>query len=256
MSKPTQARLRELLHYDEDAGVFTWRIGRRKCVAGAVAGTTTKFGPLIGLDGRQYLAHHLVWLYMRGEWPEGMVSHVNGDNCDNRWENLRLTKRARVSALTQEVLKSELAYNEQTGAFVWCRIGSPGFGRTVQTLNESGYVVMHVLGRLYRAHRLAWLYVHGVMPTQEIDHINRDRADNRIANLRLATSSQNKQNTPLRCDNTSGFRGVTKKRRKWEARIDVDGKAIRLGVFPTPEEASAARQAAAAALHTHRPMSP
>ena len=86
----TAARLRELLHYNPDTGVFTWRFGRPKAAAGAVAGCTKPDGYIvIGVDGFLYRAHRLAWLYMMGAWPSNYVDHINGTPSDNKWANLR-----------------------------------------------------------------------------------------------------------------------------------------------------------------------
>lgn len=74
--------------------------------------------------------------------------------------------------------------------------------------NSLGYVQIKISGKLYHAHRLAWLYVYGYMPEKEIDHINRIRDDNRIANLREATSQLNSLNTGIYKNNTSGSKGI------------------------------------------------
>jgi hypothetical protein len=116
-------------------------------------------------------------------------------------------------------------------------------------VSRSGYVEIRLDRRLYRAHRLAWLHVHGAWPVHEIDHINGEKADNRIANLRDATSGQNKANqTRLRADNTSGHRGVSwsKANRKWFAKIKHAGRQKLLGYFDSKEAAVEAYELAAA----------
>lgn len=108
----TQERLRELLHYAPDTGVFTWRVDRSPRVrAGDRPASPTKAGYLrAGVDGQLHYLHRLAWLYVHGEWPAGVVDHVNGDRTDNRIENLRDVahavnmqnlKRARVDNKTK-----------------------------------------------------------------------------------------------------------------------------------------------------------
>jgi hypothetical protein len=149
--------------------------------------------------------------------------------------------------LTAERLRELLAYEPGTGLFTWrvdrClnRIVKAGMvaGSTHTTY---GYVYIGVDGRNYRAHRLAWLYVHGAWPEHEIDHINGLPADNRIVNLRDVTSSANKQNLrrAKSSNKSSGLLGVQKKRNRWYAHITVRGRQRHIGVFDTPELAHAA----------------
>ena len=173
---------------------------------------------------------------------------------------MALTKHEQISsapsnALTADRLRELLNYDPETGVFTWrvgrkkCRVGA------IAGCLSNGYIAVMLEGRYYRCHRLAWLHFYGVWPSREIDHANRVRSDNRIANLREVSSSQNKQNTPRQKNNTSGFRGVSwhKRDSRWQAKIALHGKRRFLGLFDSPEEASAAYEAAAAELHTHRP---
>jgi hypothetical protein len=109
---------------------------------------------------------------------------------------------------------------------------------------DLGYLVGNVLNRRIYAHRVAWAIVSGAWPHGQIDHINGNRADNRLANLRDVTSAENRKNTKRRSDNTSGTVGVAKKRNGWRARIHKGGKEINLGTFETFEQAKAARDTA------------
>jgi hypothetical protein len=144
--------------------------------------------------------------------------------------------------LTAERLRRLLSYDPETGVFTW---RSPGTGRRVSgiagCLGGTGYWHINLDNRIYPAQRLAWLYQTGEWPAADIDHINRDRADNRWCNLRAATKSQNSSNRCADFNNTAGFKGVTwyKARRKWQAMITVNGKHIYLGVFDTPHQAYA-----------------
>ncbi len=102
-----------------------------------------------------------------------------------------------------------------------------------------GYRQIGINRRLYKKHRLAWLYMTGAWPRHEIDHINGDRGDNRFCNLREATASENRRNMRKRVNNTSGYKGVSldAERGLWRARITVDGKDKLLGRFRSPERA-------------------
>jgi hypothetical protein len=108
------------------------------------------------------------------------------------------------------------------------------------------YVNIRIDGRFYSAHRLAWLWVHGTWPP-EIDHLNRDKADNRISNLRAATPALNALNRELLVTNRSGVAGVRYldgRRSPWHAFIRVNGKQITLGFFAEKERAAGVRAAA------------
>lgn len=151
--------------------------------------------------------------------------------------------------ITADELRALLDYDPETGVFKW-RVNTSRkirSGDTAGTTNERGYVRVGINKRMYAAHRLAWLHVHGLWPHDQIDHINGDRGDNRIANLRIATGSQNCRNTTCHRDNRSGVKGVTfeKRRRKWKAQILVSGRHRNLGCFDRIEDAASAYRAAA-----------
>lgn len=86
----TYERLRELLHYDPETGVWTWLARTTNRVdVGFVAGSMSRGKVSIRIDGKLHLSHRLAVLYITGDWPSGVVDHVNGDSGDNRWSNLR-----------------------------------------------------------------------------------------------------------------------------------------------------------------------
>jgi hypothetical protein len=153
------------------------------------------------------------------------------------------------SDLTADELRQHLHYDPETGIFTWrvrARANVP-CGTTAGTLDERGYVRIGYKTFYFRAHRLAWLYVHGEWPAREIDHINGDKADNRIANLRPATHKQNSANRLINKNSTSGVKGVGwhKNNAKWRAQIKLNGKKKNLGYFDAIEDAAAAYQNAA-----------
>ncbi len=106
------------------------------------------------------------------------------------------------------------------------------------------YLTLKILGKTYQAHRVAWALFYGSWPIMQIDHINRIKSDNRIANLRLATGRQNNINSDMHLNNTSGFRGVVRAGTKWQAQTKMGNRALYLGRYETKEEASAAYCAA------------
>ena len=119
-------------------------------------------------------------------------------------------------------LLNMLDYNPETGIFVWKEPSKHSRhlkGKQAGSMNDRGYIRVKLLNKDYKAHRLAWYYVHSEWPPQQIDHINRNRSDNRICNLRLATPSLNSFNkTPHRLS-SSGVRGVFKHGTKYIAYV-------------------------------------
>lgn len=154
-----------------------------------------------------------------------------------------------MTNLTVERLKELLNYDPDTGVFTWRvrRGGNAKAGGKAGYCHPRGYWCIEINDKLYRAHRLAWLYTTGSWPEGEIDHANMDKSDNRWENIRDASRSQNNANTPLRTDNTSGFKGVhfCKRPRRWQAKVTVNRKQIFLGYYDTREEAHAVYAAAA-----------
>ena len=149
--------------------------------------------------------------------------------------------------LTVEYLRSILHYDPATGIFTR-KVSTARrvkVGDIAGSLDGGGYLQIRVQSRLHLAHRLAWLYTYGEWPKDQIDHINRNKTDNRISNLREVTNKQNLQNAGKRSNNTSGCPGVRwyKQNSKWVACIAHNYKQIHLGYFSILEEAIAARKA-------------
>jgi len=152
------------------------------------------------------------------------------------------------SQLTQGRLKQLLHYDPLTGVFTRrMPSGNAHVGDIAGWRMPINYWGINLSGRQYYAHRLAWLYVYGEWPRDQIDHINGNKTDNRIRNLREANDQQNRRNMGLPRTNTSGFKGVVWFRRdsRWRAQIMLAKKGIHIGYFDTKEEASAAYEAKA-----------
>lgn len=153
--------------------------------------------------------------------------------------------------ITQDTLQRLLSYEPETGVFTW-RVPVGRWGRipagTVagSVSNAEGYRYITIDNRLYRASRLAVLYMTGELPPDQVDHKNRNTGDDRWDNLRVATQAQNKANSGVYRNNTTGFKGVyfDKERGHWRAKAKVGGKRKWLGRFATKEDAYAAYCAA------------
>ena len=157
--------------------------------------------------------------------------------------------------LTQERLKQILHYNPLTGNFTW-KVRTAQrvkIGDVAGSVNSHGYMRIRIDGRECGAHRLAWLYVYGQFPPEQIDHINHDKVDNRIVNLRCVSDVENKRNKTKSKNNTSGVTGVNwhKPAQKWLVRIKVNGKTLYLGLTPDFDLAVAMRKAAERKYNFH-----
>lgn len=150
--------------------------------------------------------------------------------------------------ITLARLREVLDYDPSTGEFRWrINVGRRGKkGSVAGRTNSNGYVEIGIDGKLYKRHRLAFLYVHGHLP-HEIDHRSRIRSEDRVDNLRPATRSQNRANSATHKNNTSGARGVVwhRRQRKWNASISIEKKRIHLGSFDDLGRAAEAYRAAA-----------
>ena len=166
-----------------------------------------------------------------------------------------VVRRFFVVKPTQSRLKELLHYDQETGVFTWLvnRRNRQVAGHVAGCLSKaSGYISIGVDLKMYQAHRLAWLYVNGVWPKNEIDHIDGIKSNNKISNLRKATRSLNVQNQKkAHANSSSGFLGAHKYGSKWRAKIGLNGKKIFLGYFATPQEAHSAYITAKRRLHPY-----
>jgi hypothetical protein len=168
-----------------------------------------------------------------------------------------------IMELTQVYLKSVLHYCPETGVFTHIPRQREAFetdrafnswitkyANTVAgTVGYKGYRVIMVNKKIYRAHRLVFMYTNGEFPTQEVDHINGRRDDNRWANLREVSGADNSRNRRISKNNKSGANGVYyyprhNRRKHWRAEIRHNTKCIIIGYFHSFEEAVSARKAA------------
>lgn len=263
-------QLRSLLLYDKETGIFTWKVNRKgKAMAGTVAGNLTSRNGrpssiAINVFDKKYAAHTLAFLIVEGRKPDGVVLHRDKDARNNKWENLYDSPDVRFKKEekpTQDWLKQILDYDPETGLFVWKIAKGPVKDRigTVAGCvheNHSGkkYIRIHIDGKMYRAHRLAWLYMTGSDPLDQIDHEDGNGENNRLSNLCEATNLSNAKNRRLRSDNSSGVTGVRfdKRKRKFIATIKDTEKIKYIGQYDTLEQAAQARKAEEVRLGYHK----
>ena len=177
----------------------------------------------------------------------------------------------KISALPEQMmLQKLLRYNPETGELLWSRRTVEYFtptpsrtrewqqkwwnkrfaGTAVGSHGNEGYICARIFGGTYKVHRLIWKLVHGVDP-DFVDHINGNRADNRLCNLRDVAKGVNAKNRSTVGDKEAGDVGVSPRNGKWRARISDSYRLIQLGTFNTKAEALAARRAAEVTLGYH-----
>ena len=150
--------------------------------------------------------------------------------------------------ITQDCLKEQLHYEPTTGLFTW-KVSNNNrikVGDVAGSVRKDGYIHIRINRRYYLSHRLAFLWVTGVFPPEQVDHINHQKDDNRWVNLRVASHQENGRNRSMSIRNKSGFTGVSwhKHANKWVSRIIINGKDEHLGLFKDLDEAINARKRA------------
>jgi hypothetical protein len=153
--------------------------------------------------------------------------------------------------LSRRTLRKYLRYNPSTGEFTW-KVARPGVlaGTPAGAKSAGGYTSISLNDVQYKAHRLAFLYMTGKWPKEDVDHINNRKQDNRWSNLRAATRQQNLMNMSPHSDSASGRKGVSwdKSAKSWRARIMFGGKPFDLGLHISIDDAAKAYQKAAKKL--------
>jgi hypothetical protein len=165
-----------------------------------------------------------------------------------------------MTKLTQQRLIELLHYDSETGVFTWKVKNSPRtmIGDVAGTLCKNGYIRIFIDKHQYRAHRLAWMYITGSFPKDQIDHINGNRNDNRFYNLRECSNSENQQNLSLSGKGESGYLGVTFRKgrmsNQYIASIKINGKSKYIGSFDTAQDAHEAYLSYKKEIHKFNPV--
>ena len=170
-----------------------------------------------------------------------------------------MKRKPNKTNLSAEFVRAALTYEPINGLFRWKRRRDRSkrwnnrYAGTIAGQISCGYRLIE-LDRAaghgaYRAARLAWLYMTGEWPSDQIDHINGQRGDDRWENLRAADNAQNNSNRGAQSNNKAGVRGVSRWGNRWKVRIRVKGTDYKVGAFDTIEEAAAAYAEAAVRLH-------
>jgi hypothetical protein len=162
-----------------------------------------------------------------------------------------------------ELVRKLVSYDTETGILTWLpreaglfkdgkKIKKEGraalwnaawAGREAGGISNQGYRVLEINGKAFLCHRISWAIFYGEFPRNQIDHINGNRSDNRISNLREVTAEGNAKNRKVRVDSRSGVSGVSQlPGGRWRASIAINGKRTHLGVYSTVEAASKVRE--------------
>lgn len=160
---------------------------------------------------------------------------------------------SKYKTLDIDFLKSVLEYREDVGELFWkvTRSQNARKGSAAGTDHNSGYRAVHLCGKIYLSHRLIWAIMYGNWPINYIDHIDGNKKNNKLENLREASKSQNCQNSRVRKDSTSGSKGVNwhTRKKKWTVRVQANKARKFIGYFDTFEEATIAAKMAQEELH-------
>lgn len=156
-----------------------------------------------------------------------------------------------MDSVSYSLVRDLFDYDPLTGILLWKnpRSNSVKPGTVAGNATKEGRIQVGIGGRMYRAHRIIWLWMTGEWPTENVDHEDLNGLNNSWDNLRLGNKSQNAANTARKSTNKSGFKGVTRSGQKWAATITKNYRATYIGSFPTAEEAAAAYDDAALRLH-------
>lgn len=268
MKRPalTAERLRELLDYDMDSGLFTRKSRSGIYAAGSAtgyvwwskSGATPRPYTKVQVDGREHMAGALAWLYVYGEWPDSPIRFADGNGTNTALHNIcicppRPSLRSLPVKEAYARARDLLAYDANTGTFTsLTQRREKGPGLPIQTVPVNGYIYIRVDGQQLPAHQLAWLLATGRWPEGVIDHRDGNRANNAFKNLRDVTHAVNLQNQRrAKSDNRAGLLGahLRSDTGRFASRIRAPEGVVYLGSFDTAEEAHEAYVVAKRRLH-------
>lgn len=214
----TQEEIHSIWKYHEISDTFTWLISTKFRKVGSEVPTKDR----VFINNKEYRYLRLKELYLYGTYGASKVS----------------------TNITWEELVKVLSYNHNTGEFHWKehRGGGSVIGGLAGSLENTGYISIRIGRTPYLAHRLAWFYCFQEWPCKNIDHVDRNKINNSIDNLRELDQIWNTRNRGINKNNTSGYTGVhySKEKDFWVAEIIINKVKHRLGYFSTPELASIA----------------
>ncbi len=239
----TAEYLRSVLDYNAETGALVRKVARGNAKPGDLVECA------FSIDGVTYLATRVIWCHHYGSWPDGTLFLYNGNPADRRIKNIGIVPPPpNDGAITAEYLRQILHYEPDTGNFFHkITSGQARFGQIAGCpRKQDGSWVMSVDGRTYHRNRLAWFYVTGEWPKNEIDHKNGDRSDDRFVNLREATHAQNAVNRGASKNSKTGIKGVYPTA---EGRFQVQCSKRHVGSYRTIGEARVARIKAETEAH-------
>lgn len=214
----TQDDIKELWEYVPSTDSFIWKKGSKFRKMGSEVSTN----PRVSIHSKEYRYDRLKELYLYGTYGNSQVSTL----------------------VTWEELVTVLTYNSDTGEFFWKENRGPKtrIGGLAGSIENTGYISIRIGRTSYLAHRLAWFYCFQEWPTKNIDHIDRNKQNNSIDNLRELDQVWNSRNRAKNSNNSSGYTGVyySTEKKKWVAEIIVNKIKHRLGYFDTAELAGTA----------------
>lgn len=250
------SRTKELLEYDAVNGVFTRKsVNHPKDKIGEIAGTKARSRIVVGVDGIQYDAGKLAVFMYTGSVPY-KVFYKDSDRFNIRFANLMYVLKKPCSKSSEPVpiniLKGLFTVDYESGTLI----------RRVSTYRaqkeavagykaNNGYLAVSVVGVRALVHRVIWAIHYDAWPEGDIDHIDNDKTNNRIPNLRMATKSQNSMNTRIRKDSTTGIKGVcyNSANSNYRVRLIKDNTPVEVGSFLTIQAAAEAVKLARKKIH-------